>query len=74
MGLKLEIKKSCDAAGMEEDANNKPGHFMPEKRFDGEGGILRVQTPASVAGIEGRYDVDRNPPVYPLHEFPRRPV
>ena len=40
MGLNLEIKELCEAAGMEEGANSKPGHFVLEKSFVGEGGIL----------------------------------
>jgi len=40
MGLNLEIKEMCEAAGMEEGANSKPGHFVVEKSFVGEGGIL----------------------------------
>jgi len=40
MGLNLEIKELCEAAGMEEGANSKPGHFVVEKSFVGEGGIL----------------------------------
>lgn len=40
MGLNLEVKELCEAAGMEEGANSKPGHFVLEKSFVGEGGIL----------------------------------
>ena len=40
MGLNLEIKELCEAAGMEEGANSQPGHFVLEKSFVGEGGIL----------------------------------
>ncbi len=40
MGLNLEIKELCEAAGMEEGANSKPGHFVLEKSFVGEGRIL----------------------------------
>jgi ferredoxin--NADP+ reductase len=36
MGLNLEIKELCEAAGMEEGANNKPGHYVLEKAFVGE--------------------------------------
>ena len=37
MGLNLEIKELCEAAGMEEGANSKPGHYVLEKAFVGEG-------------------------------------
>ncbi len=37
MGLNLEIKDLCEAAGMEEGANSKPGHYVVEKAFVGEG-------------------------------------
>ncbi|QKV18836.1 ferredoxin--NADP reductase [Oricola thermophila] len=40
MGLNLEIKELCEAAGMEEGANSKPGHFVLEKSFVGESTIL----------------------------------
>ncbi|WP_421852891.1 ferredoxin--NADP reductase [Oricola sp.] len=40
MGLNLEIKELCEAAGLEEGANSKPGHYVLEKSFVGEGGIL----------------------------------
>ncbi len=36
MGLNLEIKELCEAAGMVEGANNKPGHYVLEKAFVGE--------------------------------------
>lgn len=36
MGLNIEIKELLEAAGMEEGANSKPGHFVVEKAFVGE--------------------------------------
>lgn len=36
MGLNLEIKELCEAAGMVEGANNRPGHYVLEKAFVGE--------------------------------------
>lgn len=36
MGLNTEIKELCEAAGMEEGANSKPGHYVVEKAFVGE--------------------------------------
>ena len=36
MGLNLEIKELCEAAGMVEGANSKPGHYVLEKAFVGE--------------------------------------
>ena len=37
MGLNIEIAELCEAAGMEEGANSKPGHYVVEKAFVGEG-------------------------------------
>lgn len=36
MGLNVEIKEILEAAGLEEGANSKPGHFVVEKAFVGE--------------------------------------
>lgn len=36
MGLNTEIKQLCEAAGLEEGANSKPGHYVLEKAFVGE--------------------------------------
>jgi len=37
MGLNVEITELCEAAGFEEGANSKPGHYVVEKAFVGEG-------------------------------------
>jgi ferredoxin/flavodoxin---NADP+ reductase len=40
MGLNVEIKELCEAAGMEEGANSKPGHFVLEKAFVGDTAVV----------------------------------
>jgi ferredoxin--NADP+ reductase len=37
MGLNVEITELCEEAGLEEGANSKPGHYVVEKAFVGEG-------------------------------------
>ncbi|WP_199223311.1 ferredoxin--NADP reductase [Oricola cellulosilytica] len=40
MGLNTEIKDLCEAAGLEEGANSKPGHYVLEKAFVGDTAVV----------------------------------
>ncbi len=37
LGLNEDMAAICEAAGLEEGANSKPGHYVVEKAFVGEG-------------------------------------